>query len=298
MICLTVRDCYNYLDSVFININKLNEIFTNLKIVFFYDKSKDKTLKKLTEYKNKLGDDMIILKNKNIKLSKYRTVRLAYARNQLKKYIDAYFDNYNFFIMMDPDDVCCGDINVDIIKKYIDRLDWDCLTFNHYLDNYYDIWALSFYPYLIHYLKFENSPREMFYIRKAFQNQIKKLEEDELLDCYSAFAGFGIYRKEKFNNCIYDGVKQFNLPQYIIDRSLKLHLLAGINFKLRYCNENCEHRSFHIQAITKNKAKIRIAKDYLFDKYTNTYNEKNSEKNSKKKNSEKEDITEKAVNRL
>lgn len=267
VIGLTVRNCEKYLDKIFKNIEKLDNFFEDVHIIFFYDKSKDKTLEKLNSYKEKYEDRLIIIENSNKQLSKYRTVRIAYGRNTIKKYIDNHFSNYEYFIIMDSDDVCCGNLRIDIIKKYINNKNWDSLSFNRKPnEGYYDSWALSIYPCVIHYLMFVNYSRECNFIKKLLKNKLNKLKDNELLKVYSAFAGFAIYRNKKFKNCYYDGTKQFNLPKEIINKAIRQRIFLKMHYKIKTnLIENCEHRSFHIQAILKNNAKIRITKDYLFD---------------------------------
>ena len=267
VIGLTVRDCEKYLDKIFQNIEKLDNFFEDVHIIFFYDRSKDKTLEKLNSFKEKYEDRLIIIENSNKQLSKYRTIRIAYGRNTIKKYIDNHFPNYDYFIIMDADDVCCGDLRIDIIKKYIENTNWDSLSFNRKPnEDYYDSWALSIYPCVIHYLKYIDAHRECVFIKDLLKKRLNKLKEGELLEVYSAFAGFAIYRNKKFKNCYYDGTKQFNLPKEIINKAISQRILFKMHYKIKTnLIENCEHRSFHIQAILKNKAKIRITKDYLFD---------------------------------
>ena len=49
--------------------------------------------------------------------------------------------------MMDTDDVCSKKINIEILRKHLLNNDkWDSLSFNR-LD-YYDIWALQYYPFI------------------------------------------------------------------------------------------------------------------------------------------------------
>jgi hypothetical protein len=55
--------------------------------------------------------------------------------------------------MMDFDDVNCKNVRPEILQKYLLRNDWDALSFNS-RPKYYDIWALSIYPYCFstHYI--------------------------------------------------------------------------------------------------------------------------------------------------
>ena len=95
IIGLTVRDCEKYLDQIFKNIEKLDKFFNDVHIIFFYDKSKDKTLEKLNSFKKKYEDKLIIIKNKNKVLSKYRTVELHMEETQLKSILIIIFPIMN-----------------------------------------------------------------------------------------------------------------------------------------------------------------------------------------------------------
>ena len=58
--------------------------------------------------------------------------------------------------MMDFDDVNCKEVEINTLKKYLKREDWDGLSFNTSPD-YYDIWGLSIWPYCFSYNHFINN---------------------------------------------------------------------------------------------------------------------------------------------
>lgn len=252
-ICGTVRNCGNYLDKIFQNMERIGTIFKNYKIYLYYDKSDDNTLNKLTEYKNK---------NKNFEyyvndnLLAERTYRIAMGRNKCLEYIKNECKDYEYFIMMDCDDRCAKDIKLNVLKYYLSNGNWDCLTFDH-PDGYYDTWALSIYPYVLSCHHFSNHSEG----QKLVQRLIYKCPKNKLIPCYSAFNGFGIYRKNKFINCKYDGrFRTDYIPKRIIYENLKR--VGKMNQNLKHID--CEHRSFHFEAIFKNRARIRISPLKLF----------------------------------
>jgi hypothetical protein len=254
-ICGTVKNCGEYLDSVLKNMKLIGLLFDDFDIILFYDNSQDNTLNILKDFQ-KENNNLYIYINKN-EISKYRTVRLAYGRNKCTEFVFSSKKNYDYFIMMDCDDVCSSNINIDVLKKNLKRDDWDCLTFNK--KDYYDIWALSKYPYLISFFHFKQNPHDK--IKENIKKLISDLKDDELLRCCSAFNGFGIYRKNKFQNCSYEGVFNINLfPKYIVNENI---YAVGSNLDLSNI-EDCEHRNFHVQAINKNEARIFISPDILF----------------------------------
>ncbi len=93
---------------------------------------------------------------------------------------------------------------------------------------------------------------------------LNNANKGELIPCASAFNGFAIYRTDKFMNCRYSGLITFSLlPQHLITQNLAL-------FKGKFNHsqiEDCEHRYFHLMAINKNQARIRISPEIIFPKY-------------------------------
>ena len=98
-------------------------------------------------------------------------------------------------------------------------------------------------------------------IQNYISHLLKILPPNQLQKCISAFNGFAIYKTSKFINCHYDG--KFNL-NFIPKRLLIENIRHAGKMILSDTNEDCEHRSFHFQAIHKNHAKIRISPHCLF----------------------------------
>jgi hypothetical protein len=264
-ICGPVKNCWRYLDRVLDNVEKIGQLFEDYQIILFYDQSNDNTLLKLKEYQNK-NPKLNFFVNKQ-PLSSFRTHNIAFARNMCLKQVRENFADYPFFIMMDFDDVNCKNVNPDILKKYLDRNDWDALSFNT-VPKYYDIWGLSIYPYSFSYNHFKNNVQQYNVIQNYVDDKLKKLPEGRLLSCLSSFNGFSLYRAEKFLDCYYDGkIRMDLLPKRLID----IHSFVAqspIIYK-KYITvdghfEDCEHRAFHMQAVFRKSAKIRISPEILF----------------------------------
>lgn len=266
--CGTVRNCAPHLEKIFENIELLSKLFEDYEIIIVYDQSSDNSLDILKKYREK-NDKLKIYVISQL-ISPFRTYRLAYARNICVQYVNE--NDYPLFIMMDMDDVNAKNVNPQILKKYLIGKNynlWDTLSFNTF-PNYYDIWALSIYPFCFSYNHFTNNSQHNYH---TIQNYIDKLlkykkNKNQLLRCISAFNGFAIYKTNMFKNCKYDG--RLNLSK-IPKRYILNHLKAsGGNFILNdYGNvngkyEECEHRLFHISAIIKNNARIMISPDCLF----------------------------------
>jgi hypothetical protein len=266
-ICGPVKNCEPFLDKVLLNIEKIGAIFDDYEIVIFYDKSTDNSLGKLKEYQQK--NARLKLYVNQTPVSKYRTHRLAYARNFCLNYIKSLdINEYPFFIMMDFDDVNCKEVKPGVLQKYLSRNDWDGLSFNT-APKYYDIWALSIYPYCFSYNHFENNSHHNYdVIQNYIDNKLNKLKDGQLLRCISSFNGFSIYRTNKFLNTNYDGKIRLDLiPKHYIMAHSKVAMSPMIFHDYGHVKgayEDCEHRPFHVQAINNDNAKIMITKDVLF----------------------------------
>ena len=267
-ICGTVRNCGKFLDKIFKNIEIIGSIFNDYKIIMFYDSSSDNTLDKLKKYKLK-NPKFSFFENK-VLVSPYRTHRLAHARNFCLDYVKSLgVDSYPFFIMMDCDDVNCKELNVNVLKKYLTRDDWDALSFNT-RPKYYDIWALSIYPYCFSYNHFVNNRYHNYSIIQNFiTRKLNMLKPGELLQCISSFNGFSIYRLKIFMNSRYDGnVRKDLLPYFFLQAHARAANTRSLIYKdyghVKGKYEDCEHRAFHIDAINRNNAKIMISNEILF----------------------------------
>ena len=264
-ICGPIKNCAPFLDKVFDNIEKMGAIFDDYRIMVVYDKSSDNTLQKIIEYSKKNPKFRFYVNTKPV--SPYRTHNIAKARNFCLNYVKKHSKKFPFFIMMDFDDVNCKNCNPEIIKKYLKRTDWDGLSFNT-SPKYYDIWGLSIYPFCFSYNHFKNNQQFYYIIQDYVTKKLQNLKKDELLPCISSFNGFSIYRTEKFLNCVYDGRVNFNLvpPKYMLAhmKAAKSDLIYKDYGHVKGRYEDCEHRSFHVQAMNKNNAKIMIAPEVIF----------------------------------
>jgi len=276
VICLCARDVEPYLDNIFINLQKLNTLFYKTQVIFFYDTSNDNTLDTLRRYQDTL-DNIHIIENKE-PLLEYRTHRISNGRNRLLDYMNTNFNDYEYFIIMDCDDVCSNPIKTDVLAEYLDRNDWDSLSFNRkgittttgYTD-YYDIWALQYEPFYWDYLGYGPLSNKILYIMKNdIIQKLNKLDDDELFTCISAFNGFAIYRKDKFKNIRYNGVRKneisndeyYKLKEYF--KKVGLNNIKLYNKTPENSPETCEHIDFHKDAIQYNNAKIKISKKNIF----------------------------------
>ncbi len=271
-ICGPVKNCAPYLSKVLDNMEKIGSLFNDYKIVIYYDKSSDNTLNILKEYQKK-NPKMIFYVNKN-PVSPFRTHNIAIARNFCLNYVRENKEIYPYFIMMDCDDVNCKEINIEILKKYLNLNSWDGLSFNT-SPKYYDIWGLSIYPFCFSYNHFENNVKYYDIIQKYIDKLLKEAKKcGKLVECISSFNGFSIYRTAKFLNTSYDGrVRLDIIPKQNLEAHknitksnlvFKKYLKPNGKINVDGRHEDCEHRAFHVQARQNSRAKIMITPDILF----------------------------------
>jgi hypothetical protein len=266
-ICGPVKNCGKYIQKVFENIESIGSLFDDYKIVIYYDKSSDHTLEILKKYQLK-NPKLIFYVNAN-PTSKFRTHNIAMARNCCLKYVKENKETYPYFIMMDFDDVNCKNINIHPLKNCLKREDWDGLSFNTN-PHYYDIWALSIWPFCFSYNHFNNNYQYHSKIRDYVMMKLANLEPNQLLPCISSFNGLSIYRTNKFLNTYYDGRVRSDLfsKEFILTHALAQRTKGGIIYKdyghIKGKYEDCEHRAFHQQARINSGAKIMISPEILF----------------------------------
>jgi hypothetical protein len=263
-ICGTVKNCGKYLDDVFKNIKEIIKLFDDYHIIIYYDNSDDNTYQILNTYKNIYK---IKIHHNKTYSSNYRTHRLAFGRNYCLNKINKYLSHFKYFIMMDFDDVCSSKINVDVLQKNIMNNErWDALSFNK--ESYYDLWALSIRPYIFSYVHFKNPYSVLSNMNNHIHKLLKSLDKNDLLPCFSAFNGFSIYKTEVFKDCLYDGrIRMDLIPKKYLIETIKENNSEIIFNKENWLsseNEDCEHRSFHFEAINKKKARIFISPEILF----------------------------------
>ena len=263
-ICGTVKDCGPYLEKVFQNIERIRSLFSDSVVILSYDKSSDNSLELLKKYQADnmdmyLEQDKVIIHINRDPVNKLRVHNIAKARNKCLDIIRENFVSYDYFIMIDCDSVSTPDVNLEPLKHYLTTGlgDWDGLTFNK--QNYYDLWALSKFPYSYSCMHFKDWKAWGPFIENIIRNTPPKT----LIPCLSAFNGFGIYKTNKYINCFYDPTLRLDLiPKHLLAANEKV---AGpIYTQGKAALVDCEHRSFHLMAINQNGARLRIAPEIVF----------------------------------
>jgi hypothetical protein len=164
------------------------------------------------------------------------------------------------------DDICSGNMDIDVLKRAMDKPDkWDSISFNR--EGYYDIWALSIDSYIYSCWGWYNPIIAVNKTKAYIIDKLKNTPPDELVECRSAFNGFAVYKTEKFINCNYDWrmPKQYMSMEELLENQREVGYLYSISHLDRQTDEpDCEHRAFHMMAIDKNGARIRISPECLF----------------------------------
>jgi hypothetical protein len=251
----------------------MRQIFNKLNVLAFYDNSDDGTLDILNDFKANcaidinIGIGVDILINSESR-STLKTENIAFARNALLKQIKENFSNYEYFMMLDTNEYACiGDINLRTLENAMtNNNEWDAISFDR-VAGYYDLWALSFDPYIYSFFHFNQDWKLVLELmRESFTNLLAEYRKNKpaaLIPVYSAYNGFSLYKTNKFLNCAYNTNIQLDLfPAELLQKQIEL-----INSPLsNRTNDDCEHRAFHLEAIRKNGAKIMVSTQFLFAK--------------------------------
>ena len=148
------------------------------------------------------------------------------------------------------------------------RADWDGLSFNT-APAYYDIWALSIWPYCFSYNHFNDNYNYHAIIKGYITKLLNSLKPGQLLSCISSFNGFSIYRTHKFLDTYYDGRVRSDL---FTKKNIAAHAAAQKSRVIVYRDyghikgryEDCEHRAFHQMARKRSGARIMISPEIVF----------------------------------
>jgi glycosyltransferase involved in cell wall biosynthesis len=265
-ICLCVYNNEEGLPYVLKNVEKICSVYPCVVLVF-YDESSDRSLEILTEWSERLPIRIVINPKKRL-TPKKKLENICHARNMVLDILRSDYSDVPYFIMMDSNNYSCvGDINMDVLDWVMGRSDWDAISFDREA-GYYDFWALSYYPFLYSFFHFTDYKvvlgmmQEDFFLKLENQKQknINSCGDDLIVVC-SAFNGFSIYRAGFFLNCSYD--TKIDL-RWFSQRFLKeQQRITGQNI-IAFNGSDCEHRKFHLEAIRKNNARIRICVKSLF----------------------------------
>ena len=268
VICMCVYNNEAGLLDVLRNIRLIKPMFNEIQILVAYSFSHDQSLSILMNNTHGLSIEIIqvdVIPNVN------KTRNISNARNVLLQTIRDKYTHFPYFIMMDANEYSCiGEINVNLIAESLSRhAEWDAISFNREA-GYYDHWALSITPYVYSFCHFVDFRKAVTKMRDYFNpllDDYVKNKPNEYISVLSSFDGFSIYKMDKFIDCHYSDVIDLSLfPPNTIYEHIQT---VGINIHPHLVFD-CEHRHFHLQAIQKHGAQIKICPKHLFKKINPT----------------------------
>lgn len=238
LIAGTAREVASYIEDEVQNLLLATKAFKKVFVLIIESDSKDQTVEKLKQLKNRYGNiDFISLGTLNETIAR-RTERLAFCRNHI---IDALKQNpryaaVDYILMADLDGMNTLLSPAKIAQCWQTNVDWDVVCANQH-DFYFDVYALrhpDWCPVDCYYQQQRleailGKETSDFLAVQSKQIQIKA--ELGLIEVDSAFGGFAIYKKEAYLSGRYVG--------RVADRDI------------------CEHVPFH-EAIRKQGYRIFI----------------------------------------
>ena len=202
LICGTARNIERKIDEYF---QIMTCSFTNFKTVTFLvceSFSDDRTQEKL-ELLQKSGVPLEFFIDKDVALDeKSRTVRIASARNSIRKVITEKYKTFDYVVMADMDGV-----NRDLTKEAVDSCwkwkGWD-VAFSNQPYRYYDIWALRAdnwceYDCWAEYVSLSRVMTAKRAKKIAITSKMRSISVNASpIEVKSAFGGLAIYKMEAF----------------------------------------------------------------------------------------------------
>lgn len=212
------RNCAKFLPQVFANMQKIGNLFKSYACVFVESDSTDNTLEVLQGFSREYDNVFCLSLGKLEDSIMSRTIRIATARNCGIKFCEdrGLFDIHDYFIQIDVDDVCAGDIDEEAILscfKY-DLDSWDGMTANQ--NTYYDLWTLRKEGWLNYdcwynvarkpdYMSYEDAKN--IFVDSRF---IKIPKNYGLIEVDSAHGGLSIFKSSMARGCRYKGYDEQN----------------------------------------------------------------------------------------
>ena len=219
------RNVERYVPVMLSHIDKCGSKFESYILIVYENDSCDGTRQSLLDFHK---ENYIYLLEDGV-TELIRTKRLERGRNLLLlKALELNIANdYQYFVVLDMDEVNSSGEFVDTIDTCFRYLDWDVLCANQH-ERYYDLWALR---------KRYDCETDIWYTGEGERDLV--YADGELLEVDSAFGGIAIYRfSEVLYDCFYRGTREVG------DQGL-------------VTIEKCEHVDFHL-AIKRKGGKIYI----------------------------------------
>ena len=202
----TIRNVEKYIKNGLSDIDLCGQKFNDYAVILYENDSIDNTRPILQDLKK---DNYHYIFEDDIK-ERSRTKRLANGRNKILDKMSEINKNgyYDYFIILDIDDVNSSGIFVDSIETCFEHENWDVLTGNQ-SGIYYDLWALRKKDDMEYdcWEKVRQNRHNPFAVKKYVHSKLKNYPQTtELLEVNSAFGGAGIYKIQSIpEHCRYVG---------------------------------------------------------------------------------------------
>ena len=231
------RNVQQYIHRNLMIIDAVGVQFSKYKVVIYENDSKDSTRHLLQQNKND-HYDYIFEDNVNIRS---RTERIAHCRNKILEHIKLYYHDYDYFLLLDLDDILASGKLVDTIKYcFLYKPEqWDAM-FANCSDKYYDIYALRIKNYLTsccwnnaNKLKLMGIDHMTAYNACIDKYIINYPTDTKLIKVISAFGGAGLYKLKAldFNTNKYNGYEESHVDKMICEH---------VPFNTELCNKGCK----------------------------------------------------------
>jgi len=282
-VCLCIYKSENGLPYVLTNLHTIHKskIFDRIKVIAIHETydscdNANTAYSILTSFANHLPPNSVEMIQNQYPATPVRQRNIGNARNTFLNRMRALRDEanemYDHFAMMDANDYACiGPVSVDILREAMAcARDWDSISFLREAQ-YYDIWALSFDPFIHSFFHFKRSwydVREE--MRAAFHSIIDdavvSANKNVLIPVYSAFNGFALYRSSTYLSSDLRYSDDIDVSFYPDEILKKQTQLLGCDTDGR-TNDDCEHRYFHMASMQPpHNARIFIYARSLFNK--------------------------------
>ena len=199
----TAKNIEKYLPVTIKKLEMIANLFHQHQIIIYENDSKDKTLSILNEWKSSREDeyDIKIISEKNIRGR--RTHVLSRARNLLLK--EALKYEYEYFIVVDLDDVIADLDEEGILSSFEqnDKVDWAGIGGNQNI--YYDIWALRTKDDWLKFDWMECLSKFKDYNHCCISRHREIKPDDEIIEVDSCFGGIMIYKTKYIKDSQYYG---------------------------------------------------------------------------------------------
>ena len=278
---LCIYNSEHGLPYVLSNLGKLRSsgIFDRMHFIVVYednDSSMSTTYQILNSFSNLIHPCVVECIKNRFARSPVRQRHIGNARNTVLerlRELRSAGTEFSHFAFMDTNNYACiGDMNTEVLREAMVRSEeWDSLSFLREA-GYYDMWALSYDPFIhsfFHFREYWNNTLNK--VRAHFDPAIEKAVRngDTMFPVFSAYNGFAIYKCTVY---LSDALPMLRYSdeikrEYYPEGMLKLQeakLECGADDR---GDDDCEHRYFHLASLQPpHNARIFIYLKSLFKK--------------------------------